>query len=188
MMCVLYYTGRNFISLHLYPLSCSLNIPRIVIKFSPKISYCTYVDIQKFNIKYSRKVQGAYAYMCNKLVRVWFVRLYGQQSTRWRSWIIFPYRCTDHTLTIAYIFATCTNTTQKTEVAVSASVRNDNNSKMKNHTPSVGLIYTTVILKKKISKISKIDRINTIQCVILYKKKTFTVLHSRLFLSLNFVY
>ena len=56
-------------------------------------------------------------------------------------------------------------------MAVSASVRIENNFKMKNHTPSVGLIYTAVILKKKISKISKIDRINTIQCVILNKKK-----------------
>ena len=36
--------------------------------------YCTYVDIQKFNIKYL--VQGADAYRCSKLVRLWFVRLY----------------------------------------------------------------------------------------------------------------
>ena len=26
----------------------------------------------------SRNVQGAYAYRCNKLVNVWFVRLYGR--------------------------------------------------------------------------------------------------------------
>ena len=39
-------------------------------------TYCTYVDIQKFNIKYlvMYKVD---TYGCNKLVRVWFVRLYG---------------------------------------------------------------------------------------------------------------
>ena len=82
-------------------LSCSHTYSIEVDEVSDQNQTSTFAHrYSKVKHQISRNTEVGDANRCHKLVRVWFVPLYGWKSTRWCSWIIFPYRPTNHTLTI----------------------------------------------------------------------------------------
>ena len=75
---------------------------RQVLSACDKYHYCTfywYWIIAMFYIKYLvENALNTNTCWCNRKLTVWFVHLYGD-NPRWSSWIIFWYRCTNHTVT-----------------------------------------------------------------------------------------